>query len=231
VFARATLILLCTVASAAIAARGPHFARAQSDGDAAVSASVQSYDEGDVPWRGSVSVGAPFDGRLIRGVQLPEQGTDFFTWDFPLGRSPNRPWRRWAADRTIHPLLAVLAAYRAAHPGAPRVGIADLSRPHGGPFGRRFGGLGHASHQNGLDVDVLYPRSDFQERPPSKPSRIDHALAQALLDDFVAAGAQYVFVGPHTHLGGPRRVVQPLVYHDDHMHVRFFARGQARVRD
>jgi murein endopeptidase len=225
VFTRATLILLC-IAIAAIAAWIPLSALAQSDGEPAVSASVLSYDEGDVPWRGSVSVGAPFDGRLIRGVQLPDQGTDFFTWDFPLRRSPNRPWRRWGADRTIHRLLAVLAAYRAAHPEAPRVGIADLSRPHGGPFGKRFGGLGHASHQNGLDVDVLYPRSDFHERPPSKPSQIDQSLAQELLDDFVAAGAQYVFVGPHTHLHGPRKVVQPLIYHDDHMHVRFFARGR-----
>jgi hypothetical protein len=29
-----------------------------------------------------------------------------------------------------------------------------------------------------------------------------------------------VFVGPHLHLQGPRNVVVPLVYHDDHMHVR-----------
>jgi murein endopeptidase len=90
----------------------------------------------------------------------------------------------------------------------------------------RLGGLGHASHQNGLDVDVLYPRSDLQELAASKPAQIDRPLAQALLDDFLAAGAQYIFVGPHTHLTGPRRTVQPLAYHDDHMHVRFFARGK-----
>ncbi len=224
-FARVTFIVLCVIATVLVT-RWPLAASAQSEGEIAVGASVSSYDEGEVPWRGSVSVGKPFHGSLIRGVQLPEQGTDFFTWDFPLGASPNRPWRRWAADRTIHKLLAVLAAYRFAHPEAPRVGIADLSRPHGGPFGRRFGGLGHASHQNGLDVDVLYPRSDLQELAASKPAQIDRPLAQALLDDFVAAGAQYVFIGPHTHLTGPRRTVQPLVYHDDHMHVRFFARGK-----
>jgi murein endopeptidase len=224
-FRIATALSLC-VTAAAMLARGPLSALAQSDGEAALSAGIESYDEGDVPWRGSVSVGAPFRGRLIRGVELPEQGTDFFTWDFPLGQAPNRPWRRWGADRTVHRLLAVLAAYRDAQPEAPRVGIADLSRPHGGPFGRRFGGLGHASHQNGLDADVLYPRTDFQELPPSKPSQIDRQLAQQLVNLFVAAGAQYVFVGPHTGLSGPRRTVQRLVYHDDHMHVRFFARGR-----
>jgi murein endopeptidase len=126
-------------------------------------------------------------------------------------------------------VLAVIAEYRAANIGAPRVGIADLSRPHGGDFGKRFGGLGHASHQNGTDVDVLYPRRDLLELRPSKVAQIDRALAQDLVDRFVAAGAEFVFVGPHTRLTGPRKVVQPLVFHDDHMHVRFFARRGGRT--
>ena len=68
--------------------------------------------------------------------------------------------------------------YRAAHPSAPRVGVADLSRPHGGRFGRNFGGLGHASHQNGLDVDILYPRLDGLERRAWAPRLVDErALA------------------------------------------------------
>ena len=53
--------------------------------------------------------------------------------------------------------------FRAANPGAPRVGVADLSRPKGGVFDRRYGGDGHASHQNGLDIDILYPRKDGTE--------------------------------------------------------------------
>jgi murein endopeptidase len=126
-------------------------------------------------------------------------------------------------------VLRVIAEYRAANPGVPRVGIADLSRPHGGNFGRRFGGLGHASHQNGIDVDVLYPRLDFQELIPSKASQIHRALAQDLVDRFVAAGAEYVFVGPNTKLTGLKRIVQPLVHHDDHMHIRFFARAGGRT--
>jgi murein endopeptidase len=221
--ARPPLVLICALAalSLGLVARSA----AQSGGEVD-SVAVSSYDAGDIPWHGSVSAGKPWDGELFRGVQLPAEGADFFTWDFPLHRSPNRPWRRWAADRTLHVVLRVIATYRAANPGAPRVGIADLSRPHGGSFGRRFGGLGHASHQNGLDADILYPRRDHQELAPSRPSQIDSSLAQELLDRFVAAGAQYVFVGPHTGLTGPRKVVHPLVYHDDHMHVRFFARGQ-----
>src|SRR5215211_3158926 len=157
---------------------------------------VSSYDAGDIQWRGSVSAGKPWRGALFRGVQLPAEGTDFFTWDFPLRTVPNRPWRRWAADRTLAAILRVLAEYRAAHPEEGRVGIADLSRPHGGDFGRRFGGLGHASHQSGVDADILYPRLDLQEFAPSKPAGINRLLAQDLVDRMVAAGAQYVFVGP-----------------------------------
>ena len=45
-------------------------------------------------------------------------------------------------------------------------------------------------------------------------------LAQDLVNRFVAAGAQKVFVGPHVGLTGKRGVVSILAYHDDHLHVR-----------
>jgi murein endopeptidase len=173
-----------------------------------------------IVWQHSRAVGKPFAGRLVDGVQLPAEGRDFWTYDWALRTSPNRPWRRWGTDRLVRTILDVLAAYRAAHPEAPRVGIADLSRPHGGRFGKNFGGLGHASHQNGLDVDVLYPRIDGLERRAWAPWLIDEALSQDLVDRFVDAGATQVFTGPRLHLRGPRGVVMKLIHHDDHMHVR-----------
>jgi murein endopeptidase len=178
--------------------------------------------EADPPiaWRDSRAVGRPYAGRLVDGVQLPAEGRDFWTYDWGLRVSPNRPWRRWGTDRLVQTLLDVLAGYRAARPEAPRVGIADLSRPHGGGFGKEFGGLGHASHQNGLDVDVLYPRIDGLERRAESPALVEARLSQELVDRFVAAGAVYVFTGVHLRLHGPRRVVVRLVHHDDHMHVR-----------
>jgi murein endopeptidase len=169
----------------------------------------------------STALGKPYShGRLENGVQLPDFGDDFFTWDPVYNVAPNRPERRWGTDRLVDLLTRVLRSYREAHSSAQRVGVMDLSREHGGPFGRKYGGLGHASHQNGLDADVLYPRNDGLERRASKPSQVDEALAQDLVDRFVAAGAYKVFVGPRLHLRGPRNVVIPLVYHDDHMHVR-----------
>ncbi len=173
-----------------------------------------------IAWQHSRALGAPFAGRLAGGVQLPAEGRDFWTYDWGLRTSPNRPWRRWGTDRLVRTLLDVLAGYRAAHPEAPRVGVADLSRPHGGPFGKRFGGLGHSSHQNGLDVDVLYPRVGGAERRAWSPELVDEVLAQDLVDRFVGAGAVYVFTGWRLHLRGPRRIVVKLAHHDDHMHVR-----------
>ena len=172
------------------------------------------------PSRPSLALGTPNHGRLVRGVMLPEAGRDYVSFDPVRRRVPDRAWRRWATDRLIRTLLRVLRAFRAAHPEAPRILIGDLSRPHGGDFSARFGGLGHSSHQNGLDADVYYPRRDGLLRKALRPAQVDRPLAAELLRRFVRAGARYVFVGPHTGLRGPRRIVQPLVHHDDHMHVR-----------
>jgi murein endopeptidase len=172
------------------------------------------------PPKRSRAVGRPFAGRLIDGVQLPAEGAEFVTWDPIFKRSPNRDWRRNGTDRLLETVSVVLSEYRLLRPDAPRVVVGDLSRPHGGDFGRRYGAPGHASHQNGLDVDVYYPRRDGLERAPRSPSMVDRSLAQELVDLFVEADAQFVFVGPHVRLRGPRRVVQPLTLHDDHMHVR-----------
>ncbi len=169
---------------------------------------------------GSRSHGVPWDGALVGGVRLQAEGLHFFTWDSVRKRSPNRGWRRYGNRRLVRTVLRVLREYAAAHPEAPRVGIGDLSRPHGGDFGARFGGLGHASHQNGLDADVYYPRRDRRERPPKLPRQIDRKLAQDLVARFVEAGAAKVFVGPSTGLKGPPAVVEELIHHDNHMHVR-----------
>ena len=175
-------------------------------------------------WRHSIALGSHTAGRLVNGVQLPSEGRHFFTWDPVKLRSPNRGYRRFATDRLLRIVLRVLRAHAARYPDAPRVGIGDLSRPHGGDFGPQFGGLGHSSHQNGLDADIYYPRLDRVEREPRHPRQIDRVLAQDLVDRFVRAGAKYIFVGPRTGLTGPPRIVQALAHHDNHMHVRLPAR-------
>jgi len=168
----------------------------------------------------SIALGKPWHGRLVGGVELPAAGPGFRTWDAILRRRPNRPWRRWGTDALVGLLERVAFAFRVAHPYAAPLLVEDLSRPHGGSFDERWGGLGHSSHQNGLDADVAYPRWDGLWRAPARPWQVDRVLAQELVDRFVAAGAEKIFVGPHVGLRGPPRIVRKLCYHDDHLHVR-----------
>jgi len=194
-------------------------------GLAVPAAARQSRPYEPVVFRDSLALGSPTDGALVRGTKLPAEGLRFFTWDPDLRRSPSPIWRRYATGRLVRVLLRVAIEFARAHPAAGRLGIGDLSRPRGGPFpAHPRPGLGHASHQNGLDADVYYPRRDRRELRARTVAQIDRPLAQDLVDRFVRAGAQAVFVGPRTGLRGPRGVVSPLRLHDDHLHVRIARR-------
>jgi len=93
--------------------------------------------------------------------------------------------------------------------------VGDISFRDGGRMDE------HLSHQNGLDVDVYYPRLDRHTSAPTVTRLIDRRLAQDLLNRFVGAGATMVFVGYSTGLRGPSGVVVPYPNHENHMHVRF----------
>ena len=170
---------------------------------------------GRVEWHRAASVGLPYAGRLIDGTQLPVEGHDWVTWNPVTDSVPNRPDRLYGHERTIRTIICVIAAYRGAHPEAPPVVVGDISFRDGGRMNQ------HVSHQNGLDVDVYYPRRDGQLSAVHAASQIDGDLAQDLLDRFVASGARIVFVGYSTGLRGTSGVVVPYPNHENHMHVRF----------
>ncbi|HUK44553.1 MAG TPA: penicillin-insensitive murein endopeptidase [Gaiellaceae bacterium] len=169
-----------------------------------------------IEWHRATSVGLPYDGRLIDGTQLPVEGPNWVTWDPVTDSVPNAPIRLYGNEHTIRAIISVVDAYRAANPTAPRVVVGDISLRGGGPMTDE-----HVSHQNGLDVDVYYPRRDGELRAPVAADQIDLALAQDLVDRFVAAGAQMIFVGFGTGLHGPSGIVIPYPNHEYHMHVRF----------
>ena len=174
----------------------------------------------DVRFRASRAIGLPHSGRLVRGTKLPSRGPGFTTWDPVTHQSPSRSWRRFGTDDLVRMVLSVARSYRAAEPGALPMLVGDLSRPHGGDFGPQAGFIGHATHQNGLDVDVYYPRRDGRPTVPRTPAQVNRRLSQRLVDLFVAAGAQTVLVGPNVALRGPPGVVKPFPNHDNHLHVR-----------
>jgi murein endopeptidase len=169
----------------------------------------------------SRAVGQPYDGRLVCGVQLPAESDTFVTWDFPLLRSPSRGWRRWGTQKLVDGVEQIALDYAQRFPGSARLLVGDLSRPKGGPFGRKYGGIGHSSHQNGLDVDIYYPRRDGLEAEADEPKLIARARAQWLVRR-VARGARLVFIGPNTGLKRTARRVQYLAHHDNHLHLRIY---------
>lgn len=182
-------------------------------------APAQAERPAQVEWRSATSVGLQYAGHLVDGTQLPVEGPDWVTWNPGTDSSPNLPGRLYGHERTIRAILSVVGAYRAEHPDAPRVVIGDISFRDGGRMDQ------HVSHQNGLDVDVYYPRLDRHLSAPISPSQIDRELSQHLLDGFLAAGAKMVFVGHSTGLRGPSGVVVPYPNHQNHMHVRFRVPG------
>ena len=150
-----------------------------------------------VEWHHARSLGLPYGGSLDDGTQLPIKGPDWVTWNPITDSRPNAPKRLYANERTIRAIISVTHAYRAAHPHAPRVVIGDISRTHGGQMDD------HVSHQNGLDVDVYFPRRDRRLLAPTRRRRSITGSRRTSLDRFVAAGAQKIFVDVSSGLPGP----------------------------
>ena len=162
----------------------------------------------------SRALGLPNDGRLLCGVQLQAGDDALVTWDPIFNRSPNRAWRRWGTQKLVSTIDLIAIDYAERFPIGPRLVVGDLSRTRGGKLG------GHDSHQNGLDVDIYYPRRDGLETSPERVALVDRRRAQWLVNRAARADAQYVFIGPRVGLRRPRRFVQRLVHHDNHLHLR-----------
>ena len=165
----------------------------------------------------SRAIGKPWNGRLECGQRLPVASVDYTTWDNALKRPLNRPWRRYGTRKLVAITERVAADYRLRW--GTRLVIGDLSRTHGGPFGPEFGGSGHNSHQNGLDVDIYYPRRDQLDLPPFKIRDVDRERAQWLVDR-VEQDAKIAFIGPNVGLRRTSKKVEYLIHHDNHVHLR-----------
>lgn len=147
-----------------------------------------------IAWHTATSIGLPFAGHLHNGTQLPLEGPDWVTWNPNTDSRPNLPGRLYGHEHTVRTIIEVLARYRKVHPRAPRVVVGDISLRGGGVMDQ------HVSHENGLDVDIYYPRRDGWLQAPTSTAQIDRRLSQDLLDGFVAAGASKIFVGYATDL-------------------------------
>jgi murein endopeptidase len=183
----------------------------------------------------ATAIGTASRGRLLAGVPLPKSGRGF--------RRINPSC--FGTDQTI--ALVVHAAERLAarFPGTQPLLVGALSRESGGRS------KGHASHQNGLDVDVAYlergnpKRSHYKARVSVE--EIDWEKMWFVFETWVLTGKlNYIFVDrshlPHLRrearrsgwrgkqlqqlfgdgdFAGPDRVVRHWPGHTYHAHVRF----------
>lgn len=163
------------------------------------------------------SVGPPGRGRLRNGVLFPpaDPFDNLFWWDFRSERADRGRATHWGNCRMVRAVLLAIARYRRLHADAPPVAVGDL--------GRRFGGEidGHATHENGLQVDLYLPRLDRERRAPATVAQVDQRLTRGLARQLLRAGARELLIGPGLRAvpTGPR--VRRVAGHDDHVHAFF----------
>src|SRR3954447_22278637 len=153
------------------------------------SAGAQSAQLGGLPdchRTASHSVGSPGHGRLEHGVLFPATGPDHFAWNFREQRIGGSDRTRWGDCRVVRAVLLGLAAYRARNPDAPLVAVGDMGLRHGGPIDH------HATHQNGRQIDLYYPRRDRRPEEPHSIPQVDMRLARELVRAMLRAGADRV---------------------------------------
>ncbi len=90
---------------------------------------------------GAISVGAPNQGKLKNGVQIPES-------PLYIRRYKNI---MWGSSHTIETLLGAVARFRQDLTFDHELVLADMSRRNGGKFPP------HKSHQAGRDIDIWMP--------------------------------------------------------------------------
>ncbi len=111
--------------------------------------------------------GGPANGCIAGASALPADGIGYQA--VRLSRN-----RIWGHPRTIS-FVEKLGAEAAAM-GLPPLYVGDLSQPRGGPM--KFG---HASHQNGNDVDIWF---NLDPKPPLAPNqREDIAIVRLVAPD------------------------------------------------
>lgn len=140
-------------------------------------------------------------------TQLPMSGSGFYSYATFRNKQFGRP-------ETIRAIEAISAAWQAAHPKGPRIGIGNISLQGGGPMPP------HSSHHNGLDVDIRLVTNNGKEIGLTyKSAEYSRTLTQELVNLIRANSVLKVkiilFNDPN---------VSGVMFwkgHDDHLHVAF----------
>jgi penicillin-insensitive murein endopeptidase len=181
-------------------------------------------------------IGSHRRGKIKNAFELPAQ-TESLVRLFP------DKYSGWGSFEMIMMIQNTAVAIKNLYPHSERVRVGDISRRHGGRLSR------HASHQNGLDADIIYFRSDSVEEIATRLKNLTKMVVKGTLSPFfdlernweyfkllhIYGSVQRIFVdkeikravcefafnkGEHNTFDYVLRSLRPLSNHDDHMHVR-----------
>lgn len=99
------------------------------------------------------AVGFYSDGTLTHPSELASQGYGFLKLFLPRDRA-------YGSEELLNLIRFAASGMRLSHPRGERLQVGDISQREGGRIS------GHASHQNGLDADIVYYRLDHREQDP-----------------------------------------------------------------
>ncbi|MFV8750673.1 penicillin-insensitive murein endopeptidase [Nannocystaceae bacterium ST9] len=184
--------------------------------------------------KGGVSTGKPNKGRLVNGVQLPENDKLY---------TIRRPEEAFGSSHTLAHLQSAIAEWRRVTGYDRELIIGAISKKGGGRISP------HSSHQSGRDVDIRMPaKKGIKSSDMDDASDIDWNATWGLISALVATGeVQYIFMshGRQKHLyeaakkAGVKKdeleriiqypskaktnngIVRHAKGHDVHIHVRF----------
>lgn len=128
------------------------------------------------------SAGTPNRGRLLNGAQLPLNSKLYWR---------RRPEYSFGSTHMVKHLQLALAKFRKASQYPYELIISDMSRQHGGGFGR------HESHRSGRDVDIWLPRTGEVEVGHGVESarQVDWPAAWQLVKALIRTGqVRYIFL-------------------------------------
>jgi len=180
----------------------------------------------------TASIGQPYHGRLVNGVPFPTQFRGYHLRDTD---------RTYTTPEVIGAVLDAVDAVQKQYPTTCDLYFGDFSTPEGGSASH------HRSHQNGRDVDIgMYFRDN---RPvdtfmPMNEANLDVSKTWCFVEGLLRTQRiQYIFLDrrvqkllydyalsrgvDETYLNrlfgnSKGAIVQHVVNHQDHMHVRFY---------
>ncbi|WP_373526269.1 serine protease [Nostoc sp.] len=140
-------------------------------------------------------------------VQLPERGQSYYSYS-------RFKWKQFGLAETIQAIENIASAWFQIHRTGPLIGVGNISVKGGGPVSP------HKDHQKGLDVDFRLLRKDGAKigvtfRDPNYSRPRTQELVNVIRGNLILPVVKIFF--NDTLVTG----VEPLIGHDDHLHVRF----------